>query len=394
MSMKRTFGLALATMMFSTPMVAMSETGSNWLQLKNRLRFEYDDNIYERGSDKTDSLKIIVQPEFHVNLGLQDATFLGLRYRPSFFYWADREPDDTDWHHDFDIVLNHKFAPRTTLGLKNTLRYAERPELVDRDVRVQSSADYLLNSTDGNLEHFLTPAVFTRVGGRYTILRFDDDALAKTDDYDVIAAGLTVGFKPAPASTVFADYRYEETSYDLSTRGSESHFLGVGLEQTFNPALIGTFRAGWQNKSFDNPSISDADDPYFDASVTFLPSPRTRITTGVGYSMTEADVFPFASQDRLQFFASVSHDLTAKIGLNLAGAYQKGEYKGSQVIISEDGKTFPDGEEEIVQLSGRVSYMINRSNWIELGYQYVDLSSDFRENFDRNRISVGWRTSL
>jgi hypothetical protein len=38
--------------------------------------------------------------------------------------------------------------------------------------------------------------------------------------------------------------------------------------------------------------------------------------------------------------------------------------------------------------------MINRNNWLDFSYNYMDLGSDLREEFDRSRISLGWRTNL
>ncbi|MCB1100812.1 MAG: outer membrane beta-barrel protein, partial [Kiritimatiellae bacterium] len=171
---------------------------------------------------------------------------------------------------------------------------------------------------------------------------------------------------------------------------SSSQYVGLNLEQTFSPTLLGSLRAGYQNKSFDADEISDESSPYFDAKLTMVASKATRISAGIGYSMFEADVYPFTSQDRTLASLSVAHDITARFALYVTGSYQLSEYSGNQSL----DQTASDGEEEILQASARLAYMINRSNWIELGYQYLDLSSDFREEFDRNRVSIGWRTNL
>ena len=105
--------------------------GARVWQVQNRLRFEYDDNIYQTDGDEESSGKIIEEAEFHLNFNLS-RTFVALRYRPTFVYWEDREDDDTDFHHDAEFVLNHRASPRLSYGLKNTFRLQEQPAVVHR----------------------------------------------------------------------------------------------------------------------------------------------------------------------------------------------------------------------------------------------------------------------
>jgi hypothetical protein len=385
---------------FSAGAWAADETRT--YQLKNRLRVEYDDNVYERSTDKEDSIKIIEEAEFLMNLNLQQ-TFIGLRYRPTFVWWDNREPDDTDFHHDLDAVFAHNFTPRLTLNLKDTFRVASEPEEVDRGTLVRNNGDYVYNVADGSLNYALQPSTRLDLGGRYTLLRFDENDVADTDDYDIYAAGLTLRHELQVKSAVLGEYRFESTEYNDDDRSSESQYLGAGIEQIFNPTLLGNLRGGAQFKTFNDEDIDDETSPYVDGSLTFLPSPRTRLTAGVGYSMFEADVTSYANQDRLVSYLSLAHDLTARIALYLAGSYQLSEYNADQSVDpaavlgpdeNGDAITVQDGDEEVAQISARASYKLNRGNWLELGWQYLDLTSDLREDFERNRIELGWRTEL
>jgi hypothetical protein len=231
-------------------------------------------------------------------------------------------------------------------------------------------------------------------GGRYTLLRYDNDEVAATDDYDIYAAGVTLRHQLQRETAISTDLRLEQTEYtDLDERSSESIFFGVGLEQIFTPNLVGSIRGGAQNKSFEDDAIGDETMPFGDISLTYLPSPKTRITGGLGYSMFEADVYPFASQDRLLSFLSFSHDLTARIQLFLAGSYQQSIYNSDQTLDDEEFAKV-DGDEDVLQGSARVSYMVNRRNYLEASIQYLDFSSDLRNDFDRTRLELGWRTQL
>jgi hypothetical protein len=374
--------------------VAAPETPQTF-QIKNRFRVGWDNNVYEekREEDRDESFKIIEELEFLLNMDMEQS-FFGLRYRPTFMWWSDRDPDDTDFHHEFDLVLAHNFTPRLSINAKNSLRIAEQPELIDRGTVVRENDDYLYNLADAVLGYRFSEATRLELGGRYTILRYDNDEVAVTDDYDITAAGLTVRHQLQRETAVSADVRIERTEYtDLDERSSESMFYGGGLEQIFSPNLVGSVRAGVQNKTFEDENIGDETNPFGDLSLTYLPSPKTRITLGVGYSMFEADVYPFASQDRLLSFLTFAHDLTARIQLFLASSYQFSDYQKDQTIDDPD---YPkvDGEEEVFQASGRLSYMLNRRNYLELSVQYLDFTTDLREEFDRTRVEVGWRTQL
>ena len=83
------------------PMSAWAEGARSW-QLHNRLRVEYDDNIYEEESDKTDSLVVRNEVEFVVRFDLEN-TYVGVRYKPSLAWWENRSEDSTDFHHELDV---------------------------------------------------------------------------------------------------------------------------------------------------------------------------------------------------------------------------------------------------------------------------------------------------
>lgn len=366
---------------------AADETRS--FQVSNRLRFEYDDNVYETKDNTQDSFNIVEEIEFLVNLNLPQS-FVGLRYRPTFTWWSDREPDDTDFHHDLDLTLSHNFTERFSVTLKDSLLIAEQAQEIDRGTVVRDNNDYIYNIADGKATYQLSRGTRAEVGYRNTILQYDDSEVGDTEDYMINAGGVTLRQQVFKKTVLSGEYRYEAIDYDGPDRGSESHYVGGGVEQIFSPNLVGNLRAGYQMKQFNDDTIDDASDPYADATLTFLPSPRTRVTAGAGYSLFEADVYPFASQDRTVTFLSLAHDLTAKISVYASGSYQLSTYNADQSI--QDG--VEGGDENIYQFSARTSYKINRNNTVELGWNYLDLRSEVREDFDRNRIELGWRTQI
>lgn len=372
------------------------QLGRNF-EVSNRFRVEYDDNIYDSDNDaKEESLKIMDEIEFIANLNFEKS-YVGFRYRPSFVWWENREPDDTDLHHDLELQVNHSFTPRLALGLKETYRLGEQPELIDRGTTVRRNQDFVYNVADGSLSYVVRPDTRLEFVARNTILRYEDDDVAKTEDYDINAGGLSLRHEFNPRLSLAADARVETTDYDNEARGAESEYLGLGLDRTFSPNLLGGFRAGVQLKQFDDSMIDDETAPYFDANVTVLPSPRTRVTLGLGHSMFESDYYPYANQYRTVLYANMAHDLTARIALYASASYQMGEYEADQTIESTvGGEAVKDAEEGVTQLSVRGSYKINRNNSVDASLNHVSVDGELpgRDDFDRNRVSVGWRTQI
>lgn len=367
--------------------------GSRFWHISNRIGIEYDDNVRQETVDKDDSIKITEKIEFKANFNLQN-TFVGLSYSPSFTYWDDRDEDESDVHHYLNLNLTHEFSPRISVSIKDTFLRAEQPELVERGSIFREENDFDQNDLNANLNLALLPGTSLAASGRYLSLGYDEDDVSAREDYELYVAGLTLRHQLKPSAEVHADLRYEMIEYDKADgRDSDTFSMGVGADQTFTPNFIGSARAGYSLKDFDNAVAEDTDSPYADISLTLLPSPATRITAGAGYSLFEASVSPYVNQDRLRLFASVAHDVTARIGMFFAVTYTDGDYDGDEVA---GNIAAADGSEEALLLSARANYQINRSNSVELSYKFIDFSSDLegRIDYERNRLSLGWRVQL
>lgn len=383
--------LGLLVFMAMQGVVRAAAEGARPYQINNRMRVELDDNIYTTKDDPQESLKFIEEVEFLVNFNLPQ-TYISLRYRPAYVWWDNREPDDSDFQNDFDFVLNQEFSTRLSLSVVDTLRRGEQPDSLSEDNVVVKNEDFYYNSLNGALAYLVKPTTKLEAAGRYILMRYDDnDDLSENDDYDQMVGGLTLRHQLVPATTVIGDFRFETISYDENQnyeRGSSTMSGGGGIEQIFSPSLVGSARAGMEQKSYDEEDMGDSSTPYADASLTFLPSPRTRLTAGAGYSFYESDVQAFANQTRTLVFASLAHDLTAKVSWYLSGGYTISEYS---VDESPDPTQITEGDESITQVSTRLTYKVDRANLLEAGWQYVNLASDLREEYDRNRFDVGWK---
>ena len=396
----RLFIVAACLLALAAPAFAESP-----IHLNNRLRLGYDDNVYQAGEataadgstvthDETDSFRIIEELEMLVNLNLQ-RTYLGLRYRPSFIWYSDRDDDDTDFLHDVDLNFVQKITPALVLSISDTLRASQLPELQDENYVVRAKDDNYYNSALATLSYNVRPETRLDLSGRYILLRYTEDA-NENDNYYSAVGGLTLRQQLASRTTLMGDLRYQMVVYDEAeeayNRDANSMFGGLGVEQTFNPKLLGSLRAGVEQRMYDNDAADDNTQPYGELSMTFLPTPATRITTAASYSIYESDIATYLSQNRTYLSLSFAHDFTTKLNFYLSGAYSLNQYEADYAL--ETGAV--DADENSFLLSARLAYRINRINWLEVGYQFIKLDSDLvnRESYDRNRFDIGWKIQL
>ena len=396
----RLFIVAACLLALASPAFAESP-----IHLNNRLRLGYDDNVYQAGEataadgstvthDETDSFRIIEELEMLVNLNLQ-RTYLGLRYRPSFIWYSDRDDDDSDFLHDVDLNFVQKITPALVLSISDTLRASQLPELQDENYVVRAKDDNYYNSALATLSYNVRPETRLDLSGRYILLRYTEDA-NENDNYYSAVGGLTLRQQLASRTTLMGDLRYQTVVYDEAeeayNRDANSVFGGLGVEQTFNPKLLGSLRAGVEQRMYDNDAADDNTQPYGELSMTFLPTPATRITTAASYSIYESDIATYLSQNRTYLSLSFAHDFTTKLNFYLSGAYSLNQYEADYAL--ETGAV--DADETSFLLSARLAYRINRINWLEVGYQFIKLDSDLvnRESYDRNRFDIGWKIQL
>lgn len=408
--MKQIQILVVAGLLLALTVSAWAASATSPLHVNNRLRIGWDDNVYQvdssstSGLSKQDSFRIIEEIEALVSLNFE-RTYLGLRYRPSLIWYSDRDNSSTDFLNDLDLNFIHNFSPTLSLSLSDTLRSSQLPELQDSNYVVRQNDDNIYNAAIATLSYTLRPETRVDLSGRYIILEYTEsdyqDASGArishdNDNYYSVVGGLTLRQQLASLTTLMVDGRYQALVYgdadEANNRDADSFFGGLGLEQTFSPQLIGSVRAGVEHRVYDNDYFDDNTMPYGEVSLTFMPSPATRLTGSASYSLYESDVASYLSQERIYASLSLAHDFTAKLSFYISGAYTLNSYDADYAF----GEQYGDEDENTFLVSMRVSYRVNRINWLEAGYQFVMLDSDVmnRESYERNRVDVGWKIQL
>ncbi|MFT7512924.1 MAG: hypothetical protein ACI9QL_002132, partial [Candidatus Omnitrophota bacterium] len=261
----------------SAPFSGFAQEKENPFEIFNRVRVEYDDNIRQSNQNEDSSLKIIEEAEFIVNFD-NDISLISLRYNPAFVYWTDRDEDDTDLHHQFDLVYDHELSPRAAVSVKDIFRLSELPELIENGngAPVRESNDYIYNSLSGGLTAQMATDLTGALDLRHSLLSYDDSAVAKANDYDTFTIGADLSHQLRPTTSVEGQARYTSGSYDDNLRDYDSVQLGAKVGHQMSPRLMGSARAGFETRSLDS-ARDDADSPYVDGQMTYVAARNTRL---------------------------------------------------------------------------------------------------------------------
>jgi len=378
------------------------------IQVQNGFRFQWNDNYYQAATNKTSSGIITEAPEVMANFNREN-TFFGLHYRPSFMWFTNPSIVRRETvQHELDVNWNQTLSSRVQTSINESLRRGVQPEMLDRNNGlVFPDQSYYENTLNGTLGIQLRESTRLDGSARYYLMHYDADAVGTNANYMLFSGGLALRQELSKATTISGSFNYDRAEYSqIMARSASTMSMGAGVDHTFGPRLLGSVSGGYQLKSFDLTSINGQNSPYGSFSVTYLFDPRIRMTAGASYSLWEADITNYASQERLSSFASVGYDVSSRVSLFASGGITRGKYRADQSVIAGDvvlqgadqttmtNTQVVDGLDTVYQLSVRLSYQLNRHNYLDFGYAYTTVSSDLRPTFAQNTYDIGWRITF
>lgn len=396
-------GLVAAALAFS-PAYSAEEDASGFSAI-NRLRAEYDDNIHEATSGKEDSFKIIEELELMYNINTE-ATILGLRYMPSFVWFENRSDDSTDLHHQVDLSLQQRISNSLGFSLKDTFRRAELPELIEGTGVVRENNDYNYNSINGALDQDLSNTLTLKGEARYIFLAYDDDTVADQDDYDQVVGGLSLINKLDARSLLAVESTYDTTDYNDNLRSYDSTQVGLSLERQLSLTSFFNVRGGYEFRTFDEDGIDDANSPYVSSGLAFNASADTKLNVGVGYYLAQTPTSSFATQEKTVFSLGVDQNLASDLSLKIAASYALGGYDEAYATSAANAGSDLSPNDKLLLLGTLLSYEVNPANALEFSWQFIKYDTDLSgteasaqqvnglRDYERNRLSVGWKTRL
>ena len=396
-----------------------------------------EEPIYEKAyknATKQSSYGISFSPSVNFN-AVREQGEIGLGYTFGLKWYEDRDPDSTDESHTIAAKIAHSVSPTLSFELANNLRIAQEPEITVGTVRrvsgypefdsldsidIRGEQDYLHNQASFYATQMLSDTYSIYAGYANTIFNFDDPSFSVLLDRveHTPLVHLKAQLKPNTVGLIgyrfkAVDYSEDEKNLPYSTgdnalkadvRDSDSHYVYAGLDHAFTPTLQGSLRLGAQFTKFvnadENPNstIDDATNPFADVNLSYGYAEGSHFQIGVKHERNRHDLAftpdvvannPILDQEQTVVYASVNHQLTAKLNGSLVGHYLNGTYEGGGPNV--------DGQNDEYWAFGlSLDYAINPYLAAEAGYNFDDYESgvlpQFR-SYDRNRVYVGLRAS-
>ena len=363
-------------------------------KFQNSVRLGYDDNVYQtRDSIKEDSAFITDILNITGDLDFSERTEMILYWQPEFRYRFDADPEMITYQ-DLYARLRHDISQRTSLEVSDNFRYQDKEGRSDLAGGSQIDQNFLENDLKGAVTVGLDELSQIKLGAGYEFRVWDDDFYGETrgNNYDQYRAdGSYIRSLSKDTTFGMAGLNYINHEYDGTRGGFDSTTIYGGVDHSFNPAMQGTARLGYSFGSVDNSGGSeDTSAPYLEAGLDYQSTERTSFNGTLSYSLSQSENSFFNASDTFNAGVGVKHDLTGKISVASTLRYTFAMYDASYNATLFG---IPDTEEDYLRFSVRGSYQINRTHFVDLGYEFSMRDSDFAglQEYDRNRVDVGWR---
>lgn len=384
------------------------------------IREGYDSNpltrSYQSGQNIDSSSYTSIQPSLNYNYtGLQaDATF---RYDFSGTYYPSiNQQYDIQYAQTFLGRYTYLLDPRTSISLANNFTYTEQPitSLVTEGVAPVFNTSLINNLATAEVAYQATD----RLG---MITRWNNTLvyLGGNQENNYMNNGafqqFRLNFTPETVGTFSFDYQIYDYDNDNTYRDNQQVAFSIGADHTFLPELFFSGRIGIQLN--DNYGLSDSpvviqSGGMGSGQLEILPTPFASISStwnyeqnsfvSAGFSMQVQQSNLTTSSDSEAYTVNLNwdHQFTEKFSViqgffvNLAVfTPQLSEVDSIAVTGSYQG----DGQQFTVQYQCKFSYQFFPYLSAELGWTYINYSSQFDisngpgSNYNRNQIYLGIR---
>lgn len=372
---------------------------SDSFTFSNYIRFGYDDNIYQETNNEEESFYISDILNLSGKVQFSNRAELLLYWQPEIRYRFEAE-EKALFLQDLYAKYINAINQSSKIQITDRYRYSELDANQSGD---NASKEYAENDLKGSYNNQLNERNSINLSAGFTTRRNENDSsvYSQTRDFDRYnLSGIISRNLDRDKRTVSLGYIFSEHEIENNAGGIESGTLFLGYDRIFNPQLLGSIQLGYtdaeieQKNGNSNLSVtSDSSNPYFEIGFNYDLSERTSVSSSFNHSLRYSTTSTYNAEERSDWLIALSHDLTAKINLNVSFSYVKADYESD---FLREITTTPGDEDESTILNIRADYQINRNHFVELGYQGRSRNTEVLADgdYDRNRIYFGWKLQL
>jgi len=371
---------------------------------------------------KRDSFGLEFSPSASINHSMEQ-TLVSASYIYDLRWYDDHST--TDQQHQFNARLAHQFNERYKLQVSDSFVVAQEPTVIDPSVitsPLRTAGNNVRNTGSLDFTAELTPELDLHAGYANTVYYYQQAAgdvvvfpgqlrtpsrQALLDRMEQLAT-VDLRWKVEPQTTAIFGYQYEHVNYTSKEgiifagnstatattfskfRNQDSHFVFVGVDQSFTPQLNASLRVGGQYVDYYKAHTSRLS-PYVDGSITYQYMEGSYVQAGVKNIHNTTDVVGFNATNPVldaqstAVYVSMTQAVASRVTINLLGQFQDSRFTSGQYSKNSD---------DFFIAGINLAYHFNPFLLFEAGYNYNRLVSDipFR-GYSRNQVYLGVRGS-
>lgn len=355
------------------------------------IRFDDNRDATEQGKEAMTTLSFT--PGARLTLDdLVTQTFIS--YTPALLWRDNPRPDqnESELYHAVEASVQHAPSYRLTLGAVNKFEMTDDPNVTQGGVTVRENASYWFNQTKGWLAYGVSERTQLSMDGSYLFKRYQDSQFADVGDEDRLELNSSLGYLLEPDYHVFAFVGYDQPTYKNSVRGDYKGYLGgVGVDRSFNEQLRGAMSLGYEFVDYSSSEDNSAM-PYVLVSVEFKPVSCLKVEGTTEYSTQPSDRSLYASKENLRFSLRGTCALSESLSPYAQVVFDNGQYKVKHAVAGDSaalGQALVNGDDTLVDYQMGLLYCPKGSRYSgRVTYELEDWTSDVRESFTRNTLSV------
>lgn len=334
-----------------------------------RLAFttEYESNVFLEPSNEKDDFIFVLSPGLQFFLPFSGQThLLTFDYHTDLAAFSDFEDENFDNHY-FTINLDLNF-PRFYVKTSDNFRITSLRSSTEFQDRIDRNENVYAINAGTELNKWAFDAGYDSLWVNYR-----SDGFEGLDRWEHTVGG-SAFYQVFPKSNALVEYKHSFINYDdAPDREGESDEVQAGLKGEIFQKLVGTIKAGYQNRRYDN---SDQDFSNFVTGVSLVHNYSVHTTFTLAVERSNKESIYKNNNFYTQNYVSLTVNqklFFERLDGRLRFSYQNNDY---QTSTTELGVT-QTRNDDLFGVDVGVDYKIR--DWLTTGvdYFYLDRNSNF-----------------
>lgn len=351
------------------------------------VREGFDDNVYATTINPVSSFFTEGSLQLDYNFGSPRTTFSLEALAGGTYYYNRPFGQQYDVNDALTLALVHHATPRLTLSATAYVTYQSEPDFFNNQLGINRvGGNFFYTSDKLSAAYQWSPRFSTVTSYTLDAIHYDEALIGAYEDRFDHTFGNEFRYLVIPTTAAVAEYRYEFVDYDTALLNSNTHFLLVGFDHSFDPHFNMSLRSGVEFREFDEDNIGERTSPYGEVTVNYSGAHRSSVSFNAHYGLEEPDVPNTASRTTFRSGITTAYGIAPRFTVTGSVFYEHDDneqFTGPGIFV-------PQFNEDLLDLGIGLRYEINRVFALLGGYDHTEDFSDihFRE-YSRDQYYLG-----